>query len=130
MPQHTNFPMYQRNIADHVFVRELNLSSVLKLIYSEAPISRAQLAARTGLNKSTISSLVEDLLDRKLIQETGINSVGTGRPATQLEINGKVGAVVGVELGVDFVAVLVTDFLGKILGRKQGSADPAASPSI
>ncbi len=116
-----------KNTTDHVFVREMNLSSVLRMIYSKAPLSRAQLAAKTGLNKSTISSLVEDLLDRKLIHETGINSVGTGRPATQLEINPKVGGVVGVELGVDFVAVVLTDFLGGILGRKQIGADPAAS---
>jgi glucokinase-like ROK family protein len=116
-----------RNTADHAFVRETNLSSVLRLIYSEAPLSRAQLAAKTGLNKSTVSSLVEDLLDRKLIHETGINYVGTGRPATQLEVNSNVGAVVGVELGVDFVAVVLADITGKILGRKQISADPAAS---
>jgi glucokinase-like ROK family protein len=127
LSQHTNFPMDVKNTADHAFVRELNLSTVLRLIYSGAPLSRAQLAIKTGLNKSTISSLVEDLLDRKLIHETGINSVGTGRPATLLEINAKVGGVLGVELGVDFVAAVLTDFTGSILGRKQISADPAAS---
>jgi glucokinase-like ROK family protein len=116
-----------KNTADHVFVREVNLSSVLRSIYSEAPLSRAQLANKTGLNKSTISSLVEDLLDRKLIHEIGINNVGTGRPATQLEVNSNVGGVLGVELGVDFVGVMLADFKGRILGRKQVSADPAAS---
>ena len=116
-----------RNTADHAFVREINLSSVLRMVYSEAPLSRAQLAAKTGLNKSTISNIVDDLLDRKLIHETGINSVGTGRPATQLEINSKVGAVLGVELGVDFVAVVLADFKGKILSRNQINADPTAS---
>jgi glucokinase-like ROK family protein len=119
--------MENKNTADHAFLRELNLSSVLRLIYSEAPLSRAQLATKTGLNKSTISSLVEDLLERRLVHETGINYVGTGRPATQLEINSNVGAVVGVELGVDFVAVVLADFKGKILERKQVNADPAAS---
>ena len=116
-----------RNTADHAFVREINLSSVLRMVYSEAPLSRAQLAAKTGLNKSTISNIVDDLLDRKLIHETGINSVGTGRPATQLEINSKVGAVLGVELGVDFVAVVLADFKGRILRRNQINADPTAS---
>ncbi len=119
--------MDNKNTADHAFIREINLSSVLRIVYSEAPLSRARLAVRTGLNKSTISSLVDDLLERKLIHETGINSVGTGRPATQLEINPKVGAVVGVELGVDFVAVVLADFKGRILNRKQIIADPTAS---
>jgi glucokinase-like ROK family protein len=114
-------------IVDQTSVRERNLSSVLRLIYSLAPLSRAKLAAKTGLNKSTISSLVEDLLDRNLIHEIGTDSVGTGRPATLLEINPKAGAVVGVELGVDFVAVVLADFIGHILWRKQVGADPAAS---
>lgn len=115
------------NTADQVFVREVNLSSVLRLIHSEAPLSRAQLAVKTGLNKSTVSSLVEDLLERNLIHETGINSTGTGRPAMLLEINPQAGAIIGVELGVDFIAIILTDFMGKVLLRKNVVADPAAS---
>ncbi|HUH99126.1 MAG TPA: ROK family transcriptional regulator [Anaerolineales bacterium] len=105
----------------------MNLSSVLRLIHSEAPLSRAQLAAQTGLNKSTVSSLVEDLLVRNLVHETGINSAGTGRPAMLLEINPQAGAIIGVEFGVDFISIILTDFVGKILLRKNVIADPAAS---
>jgi len=126
-PQHTKFPMKSFNTADHSFVREVNLSSVLRLIHGEAPISRAKLAAETGLNKSTVSSLVEDLLDRNLIHETGINSTGTGRPAMLLEINPQAGAIIGLEFGVDFIAIAITDFTGRILSRKNVVADPAAS---
>jgi glucokinase-like ROK family protein len=115
------------NTADQAFVREVNLSSVLRLIHNEAPLSRAQLAVKTGLNKSTVSSLVEDLLDRNLIHETGINSNGTGRPAMLLEINPEAGAIIGVELGVDFIAIILTNFVGKVLLRKTVVADPAAS---
>jgi glucokinase-like ROK family protein len=113
--------------ADHAFVREMNLSIVLRMIHTEAPLSRAQLAVKTGLNKSTVSSLVEELLDRKLIHETGINSTGTGRPAMLLEINPQAGVIIGVELGVDFIAVALSDFIGKFLWRKNVPADPAAS---
>jgi glucokinase-like ROK family protein len=108
-------------------IRELNLSAVLHFIYHEAPLSRAQLAGRTGLNKSTISSLVEDLLERHLIHETGINSVGKGRPATLLEINPRAGAVIAVEMGVDFVSAAVVDIMGNILWRDADEADPTAS---
>ncbi|MGA7192078.1 MAG: ROK family transcriptional regulator, partial [Anaerolineales bacterium] len=115
------------NTADQAFVREVNLSSVLRLIHNEAPLSRARLAVKTGLNKSTVSSLVEDLLERNLIHETGINSNGTGRPAMLLEINPEAGAIIGVELGVDFIAIILTNFVGKVLLRKTVVADPAAS---
>jgi glucokinase-like ROK family protein len=119
--------MGTKNTTDQAFLRGRNLSAVLKFIYRHAPVSRAQLATRTGLNKSTVSSLVQDLMDRRLIHETGMNSAGAGRPATLLEINPDVGAVIGVELGVDFVAVALADFAGRILMRKQVSADPAES---
>jgi glucokinase-like ROK family protein len=111
--------------ADQVLVRELNLSLVLRYIHNEAPVSRAQIAHVTGLNKSTVSSLVEELLKRNLIHETGTNSVGTGRPATLLEINPKAGGIIGAELGVDFVAIALTDFTGNILWRQLIHVDPA-----
>lgn len=119
--------MNPKNTADQAFVREVNLSSVLRVIHTEAPLSRAQLAVVTGLNKSTVSSLVEELLSRGLIHETGTNSVGTGRPSTLLEINPQAGHIIGVELGVDFVSVALTDFLGSILWRQTEGADPTES---
>jgi glucokinase-like ROK family protein len=122
--------MSKKNTADQSFLRELNISTVLRNIHTNAPISRAQLAARTGLNKSTISSLVEELLEFRLIHETGINSIGTGRPSTMLEINPQAGCIIGVELGVDFVAAALTDFVGNVLWRRSVNADPSASPEM
>ncbi len=119
--------MTPTNSADHASLREINLSAVLRFIYHEAPLSRSQLALKTGLNKSTISSLVEDLLCRRLVHETGITSAGKGRPSTMLEIHPRAGVVVAVELGVDFVDSAVIDFKGNILWRKLEPADPADS---
>jgi glucokinase-like ROK family protein len=116
--------MNSKNTADQAFVRETNLSLVLRLINTQPPISRAQLAVITGLNKSTVSSLVDELLECNLIHETGSNTGGAGRPATLLEMNPQAGSIIGVELGVDFVSVAVTDFLGNILWRRHEETDP------
>ncbi|MFM8424832.1 MAG: MarR family transcriptional regulator, partial [Chloroflexota bacterium] len=117
--------MNPKNTADQAFVRETNLSLVLRLIHNQSPLSRAQLAAITGLNKSTVSSLVDELIERGLVYETGSNTGGTGRPATLLEINPQAGCIIGVELGVDFVSVAVTDILGNILWRRREDANPS-----
>lgn len=113
-----------KKIIDQAHVRESNLSLVLRNIQNEAPLSRARLAVMTELNKSTISSLVEDLLERGLIHEVGMNSMGAGRPATLLEIDPTAGGIVGVELGVDFVAVALMDFNAKPIWRRKEKADP------
>jgi len=117
--------MPKKRTANQTYVREVNLSLVLRHLHNEAPVSRAQIAAVTGLNKSTVSSLVEDLLKRGLIRENGINSVGQGRPATLLEINPGVGCIIGVQLGVDFAAVALTDFLGEIQWRQTIETNPS-----
>ncbi len=114
-----------KTLSDQLFVREINLSSVLRLIHQRAPISRTQIAISGGLNKSTVSSLVDELITRGLVHETGINSVGAGRPATWLEIDPKAGMIIGVQLGVDFVSVAVTDLLGKILWKRKEDTNPA-----
>ena len=98
------------------------------MVHNASPLSHAQLAVRTGLNKSTVSSLVEELLERKLLHEIGFNSAGAGRPATLLEINPEAGCIIGVELGVDFVAAVLTDFVGATLWREQETADPTEPP--
>jgi glucokinase-like ROK family protein len=113
-----------KNTADQAFVRETNLSSVLRLIHTQSPISRAQLAVITGLNKSTVSSLVDELLKQNLIHETGSNSGAAGRPATWLEINPQAGLIIGVELGVDFVSAAVADLMGNIIWRLKEDTDP------
>lgn len=110
---------------DQALVREANLSLVLRNIHYQSPISRAKLAVVTELNKSTVSSLVEDLLARGLVHEVGVNSKGTGRPATLLEVNPQAGGVIGAELGVDFVAVALMNFAGQVLWRQKVKADPS-----
>lgn len=116
--------MPSKNSADQALVRELNLSLTLRLIHNEAPISRAQIAQTTGLNKSTVSSLAESLIERKLIHENGITSaVRTGRPARLLELNPNAGSIIGVEFGVDHISVALTDFTGKILWKKNKTTD-------
>jgi len=112
--------------ADQSLVREMNLSLTLRIIHEQAPLSRAQVAQIAGLNKSTVSSLVDDLIARNLAHEIGINSNGAGRPATMLEVSPQAGNIIGVELGVDFVSVAVTNFVGGILWRKREETDPAA----
>jgi glucokinase-like ROK family protein len=81
----------------------------------------------TGLNKTTISSLVDELIGRGLVREAGLGASAGGRPATLLELSPRAGCMIGVALGVDFVSVILTDFMGEIQWRAARPTDPGAS---
>ena len=82
--------------ADFADVRATNLAVVLRYVRGHVPCSRADIAAATGLNKATVSSLVADLIDRRLLRETGLTENRIGRPATMLVLDGSPYAAIGL----------------------------------
>jgi len=110
---------------DQSLVREINLSVIMNHLRTNAPISRAALADATGLNKTTVSSLVNELIERQFVEEIGLTSQNTGRPAVLLKLNPAVGFIVSCEIGVDFILVVCTDFSPKIIWRHKEPIDPA-----
>jgi len=114
----------QFRTGDQSLVREINLSVIMNYLRTNAPISRAALAEATGLNKTTVSSLVNELIERQFVQEIGHASQNTGRPAVLLKFNPDVGFIVSCEIGVDFILVICTDFSPKIIWRHEEHIDP------
>lgn len=105
--------------ADQLLVKQINKMLVLNTIYKEKPISRAEIAKRTGLNKSTVSALVDELLSEGLILEIGIGESQGGRKPINLSINKEIGSVIGIDLGVNYISSILTNFAGHILWEKR-----------
>jgi glucokinase-like ROK family protein len=113
----------QNRTSYQAHVRELNLSVIMNHLRTNAPISRAELAETTGLNKTTVSSLVYDLIERHFVREVGLVSSGFGRPAIKLKLNPTAGFIVSCEIGVDFILVICTDFAPTIIWRHEEHID-------
>lgn len=109
---------------DQSLLREMNLSAIMRHVRDRAPISRASLADATGLNKTTVSSLVRELLELGLVHEVNLWSSGIGRPAVMLELNPEAGCFVSAEIGVDYILVVRANFIGEIIWRHQQPTDP------
>jgi predicted NBD/HSP70 family sugar kinase len=116
--------------ADFTDVRATNLSVVLRFVRANAPCSRADIAASTGLNKATVSSLIAELIDRRLVRETGLTEHRIGRPATMLVPDGAAYAAIGLEVNTDHLAVVAIDLAGvRLLSWRRafaGRRTPAA----
>ncbi len=112
------------NTADQKMMRRLNNQIVIDILRKQNPLSRANVSAISGLNRSTISSIINDLIDEGWVKETNLQSEKIGRPGMLLEINPAGGFAVGVEIGVDFILVVVMDFTANVLWRKRIETDP------
>jgi glucokinase-like ROK family protein len=106
-------------------VRKINKSIVLNMLRLHAPISRAQVANLTGLNRGTVSNIVNVLIEEGLVFEDEQKGSGIGRPAISLGLRPEGGAVVGVEIGVDFIAVLLTNFVAETIWDIRVQTDPS-----
>jgi glucokinase-like ROK family protein len=116
----------QPGTADQVLVRKLNTSRILECLRMRGPLSRAGLSAVTGLNRSTVSSVINDLLQENYVREIGLAPSERGRPGMLLELSPDGGCAVGVEIGVDFICVAATDFVAQVLWQRQILSDPGA----
>jgi glucokinase-like ROK family protein len=110
--------MPHHQTADQEAIRKVNTSIVLNVLRLHAPISRAELAQKTQLNRSTVTNIVNELLEAGLVLEQDARKSKIGRPSIALVLNPAAGAVVGVEIGVGFISVILTDFVANILWRK------------
>ncbi len=116
--------------ADFADVRATNLAVVLRYVRGHAPCSRAEIAAATGLNKATVSSLVDDLIDRRLLRETGLTEHRIGRPATMLVLDGSPYAAIGIEVNADYLTAVAIDLAGQqVLSWRRSFAGLASSPA-
>lgn len=110
---------------DSALVRQINLSVIMNSLRKKAPVSRAGLAQATGLNKTTVSSLVDELLQRQFVREIGSVTGSKGHPAIMLDLNPAAGFIVGCEIGVDFILVVCTNFAPEIIWRHEEHTDPS-----
>lgn len=100
-------------------IRDINTNLVLETIINHIAISRAATAKYLGLTKATISAIVQELINKKLVMEIGSDDTSLGRKPILLSLNKKAGYVICIDLGVDTISALVSDLIGEDCRMKQ-----------
>jgi len=97
-------------------IRNANLALLYGLILdAPAPLSRAALAAATGVTRATASALADALLEAGLVAEVSPPpATGAGRPAAGLVPAADGPAGLGLEINVDYLAACVMDLTGAV----------------
>jgi predicted NBD/HSP70 family sugar kinase len=85
-------------------------------------VSRPDLVRLTGLSRTTVAGIVDDLQAQGLVveQETnGATGRAVGRPAMLLRLNARAGAAVGIAVGPQTARVAIADLSGSVLAEHQ-----------
>lgn len=106
-------------------MRDINRRILLNLVRTRQPISRADLARYSGLQRSTVSAIVEDLAERKWILEGPTGRLPRGRRPTFLQLNDK-RAIVGIDVRPTQTAIALANVNGKFGSHQvfQTPSDP------
>ncbi len=98
-------------------IRDINQSLLLNLIQADGPISRADLARRSGLSPATVSGIISHLVEDGLVTEKATGDSHGGRPPIMLALNSDAGYVVGVKLTEDNIVTALTDLNSQVCRR-------------
>ena len=103
---------------------------LLRLIRDGAGITRADLARRTGLARSTITQRLEQLQSLGLLKEIGGSESTGGRPPMKLAFNEDAALVLAADLGATHSRLAVTNLGGRVLASDRGDIEIADGPEL
>lgn len=107
--------------------RDINRRIVLNLIREHQPISRADLARHSRLQRSTVSAITEQLISERWVTMGALGDLPRGRKPTYLHLNGDRAAVLGVDIRPTETTIAIADLSMRFVSQETmpTSADPA-----
>jgi predicted NBD/HSP70 family sugar kinase len=105
-------------------IRDINRQIVLNYVREREPISRAEIARETELQRSTISAIVEELTIEGLVEEVGEGESTGGRRPTMLKLRTKEAIALGVAITPTLTTVATSDLAGRVISQEEFLTDP------
>src|SRR5580700_11507246 len=105
-----------RGVASSETAREINRDILLHAIHLHQPVSRADLARLTGLQPSTVSVIIGQLIDEGWVVAGSLGRLPRGRRPTFVTLNDR-HVTLAMDLRPGKANLAVVDINGKILGR-------------
>ena len=104
-------------------LRRHNLALVLAALRAAGGASRAELAARTGLTRATVATLLEPLLGAGVLTEDAAMPRGVGRPSRAVRFAACGPVALGVAVDVDSLSVCAVGLDGAVRAHRQQARD-------
>lgn len=102
-------------VIDAPAMRRMNRTSVFRRIFEADTISRIQISKDLDMNKATVSSIVDDLIQHQFVNETGYGESQGGRKPVLLELNSTAAYIISVDVQINHVTTAVSSLKGDII---------------
>jgi len=113
---------------DQGLVRSQNRALVINLLRTVGPLSRADIAKKTGLAPSALTRLMRLLLDEGVVEEIGKADSKGGRPATLLCLNRSYASSIGIKIERKRLLAARVDLSGVITQRAESPIADKGKP--
>ena len=100
-------------------IRDINRQIVLNYVREREPISRAEIARESRLQRSSVSAIVEDLKAEGLVEEVGEGESTGGRRPTLLKLRSKEAIAIGIAITPTKTTVASSDLAGRVIERQE-----------
>ena len=111
-------------------LRQLSDAHVLGALIDEPRLTRAQIAAATGLSKPTVGESVRRLVAGGAVRDTGEVTTGRGRAGTLYALAEDLGVALAVSLAPDGVRAEAVDVRGVVVASSVSALSAPATPSV
>lgn len=103
--------------ASSEIARDINRDIILEMIRFKQPLARADLSRLSGLRPSTVSKIVEQLVQENWVREGAVIKAARGRPSTMLSVNSAM-VTFALDMRPDRTILAVVDLSGRFLSRE------------
>lgn len=107
-------------------IRDINRQIVLNYVREREPISRADIARESALQRSTVSAIVDALQTDGLVEEVGEGESTGGRPPTLLRLRTAGAIAIGVSVTPTLTTIASSDLAGRVLRQEAFPTEPDA----
>ncbi|MGO7670458.1 ROK family transcriptional regulator [Rhizobium ruizarguesonis] len=114
-------------------IRQNNIVAALQTIYAHRSLSRADLARKLGMNRSSSGEIVAELTEGGFVQESDesgrqrLEHSRAGRPGIMLELVPDAAFFVGIEIGVEHISGAVIDLSADVRACRKMAFDTMSS---
>ena len=111
-------------------IRDINRQIVLNYVREKEPISRADIARETALQRSTVSTIIDGLQADGLIEEIGSGESTGGRRPVLLRIRTSGVMAIGVDIAPSQTIIATSNLAGRVMDQEEFPTNPQFEKTI